>query len=196
MTCQGRTFVSTEWKKRTRLPDRVTYVSRSPPETQTQGAGTDSHGWTWEDPDCRLEPVAPPPWRWRDLGFLFEFRHVGVVALRVTISHSGRALVPENKGQRMSFLGSMISLIPPCIQPPDCQRFAIVYANSHSAHSYIQARGSTVGLGFIIEGIEKGHRQSDQHLGTVSNKGNIGETPERRGGAHMGFHERIDTILN
>ena len=114
---------------------KTTNVSRSPPETLAQGAGTDSHGWTWEEPVCRLEPVAPSPWRWRDLGFLFEFRHVGVVALRVTISHSGRALVPE-KGQRMSFLGSMISLIPPCIQPPDCQRFATVCPNSHSAPSY------------------------------------------------------------
>ena len=26
--------------------------------------------------------------------------------------------------------------------------------------------------------------------------GNTGETPERRGGAHMGFPERIDTTLN
>ena len=27
-------------------------------------------------------------------------------------------------------------------------------------------------------------------------KGNVGETSERRGGAHMGFSGRIDTILN
>ena len=27
-------------------------------------------------------------------------------------------------------------------------------------------------------------------------KGNIGETSERRGGAHMGFSGRIDTISN
>ena len=27
-------------------------------------------------------------------------------------------------------------------------------------------------------------------------KGNVGETSERRGGAHMGFSERIDIILN
>ena len=40
----------------------------------------------------------------------------------------------------------------------------------------------------------KGHRQSDQHWNGF--KGNIGETLERRGGAHMGFPERIDTILN
>ena len=35
---------------------------------------------------------------------------------------------------------------------------------------------------------------SDQHWNCF--KGNIGETPERRGGSHMGFPERIDTILN
>ena len=34
------------------------------------------------------------------------------------------------------------------------------------------------------------------NTGTVSGKGNVGETSERRGGAHMGFFELIDTILN
>ena len=36
--------------------------------------------------------------------------------------------------------------------------------------------------------------QSDQRWNCF--KGNIGETPERRGGAHMGLPECIDTILN
>ena len=27
-------------------------------------------------------------------------------------------------------------------------------------------------------------------------KGNVGETSERQGGAHMGFSERIDIVLN
>ena len=40
----------------------------------------------------------------------------------------------------------------------------------------------------------EGHRQSDKHWNCF--KGNAGETSERRGGAHMGFSERIDTILN
>ena len=39
-----------------------------------------------------------------------------------------------------------------------------------------------------------GHRQSDEHWNRF--KGNVGETSERRGGAHIGFSERIDTILN
>ena len=38
------------------------------------------------------------------------------------------------------------------------------------------------------------HRQSDEHWNRI--KGNIGETSERRGGAHMGFSESTDTILN
>ena len=38
------------------------------------------------------------------------------------------------------------------------------------------------------------YRQSDQHWKCF--KGNIGETHERRVGLHMGFPERIDTILN
>ena len=36
---------------------------------------------------------------------------------------------------------------------------------------------------------------SQTNTGTVS-MSNAGETSERRGGAHMGFSERIDTILN
>ena len=40
----------------------------------------------------------------------------------------------------------------------------------------------------------EGHRPSDEHWNGF--KGNVGETSERRGGAHMGFSERIDTILN
>ena len=34
----------------------------------------------------------------------------------------------------------------------------------------------------------------DQHWNCF--KGNIGDTPERRGGAHMGLAERIDTFLD
>ena len=41
-----------------------------------------------------------------------------------------------------------------------------------------------------------GHRQSDKHWNRF--KGNFGGTSERerRRGAHMGFSERINTILN
>ena len=38
----------------------------------------------------------------------------------------------------------------------------------------------------------EGHRQSDEHWNCF--KGNVGEPSERRGGTHMGFSERIDTI--
>ena len=40
----------------------------------------------------------------------------------------------------------------------------------------------------------EGHRQSDEHWNYF--KGNVGETSERLGGAHMGLSERIDTIMN
>ena len=40
----------------------------------------------------------------------------------------------------------------------------------------------------------EGYRQSDEHWNRF--KGNVGETSERQGGAHMGFSECIDTILN
>ena len=36
---------------------------------------------------------------------------------------------------------------------------------------------------------------SQTNIGTVF-QGNVGETSERRGEAHMGFSERLDTILN
>ena len=45
-----------------------------------------------------------------------------------------------------------------------------------------------------LERTREGHRQSDEHWNRF--KGNVEETSERLGGAHIGFSERIDTILN
>ena len=45
-----------------------------------------------------------------------------------------------------------------------------------------------------LERTRESHRQSDEHWNRF--KGNLEETSERRVGAHMGFSERIDTILN
>ena len=45
-----------------------------------------------------------------------------------------------------------------------------------------------------LQRTREGHRQSDEHWNRF--KGDAGETSERRGGAHMGFSERRDTILN
>ena len=46
----------------------------------------------------------------------------------------------------------------------------------------------------FLERARKGHRQSDQLWNCF--KGNVGETPERRGGSHMGLPELIDTTWN
>ena len=46
----------------------------------------------------------------------------------------------------------------------------------------------------LCEKTREGHRRSDEHWNHF--KGNVGETSERWGVAHMGFFERIDTILN
>ena len=46
----------------------------------------------------------------------------------------------------------------------------------------------------FLERTSEGHRQSDEHWNRV--KSNIGGTSERRGGARMGFSERIDNNLN
>ena len=46
----------------------------------------------------------------------------------------------------------------------------------------------------FLEGTREGQRQSDQHWNCF--KGNIEETQESRGGAHMDLPERIYTILN
>ena len=46
----------------------------------------------------------------------------------------------------------------------------------------------------FLERMREGHHQSDEHWDRF--KGNAGETVERWGGAHMGFSECIDTILN
>ena len=42
--------------------------------------------------------------------------------------------------------------------------------------------------------MKESHRQSDKHWN--HSKCDVGENSERRGGAHMGFSEHIDTILN
>ena len=44
----------------------------------------------------------------------------------------------------------------------------------------------------FLERTREGHRQSDEHWNCF--KGNIRETSERQGGAHMGFSKCIDTI--
>ena len=43
-------------------------------------------------------------------------------------------------------------------------------------------------------GGEGGYRQTEEYCNRF--KGNVGDTSERRDGAHMGFSERIDTTLN
>ena len=47
----------------------------------------------------------------------------------------------------------------------------------------------------FFERMRKGHRQSDELWNWNCFKGNVGETSERRGREHMGFSERIDTIV-
>ena len=54
-------------------------------------------------------------------------------------------------------------------------------------------RGSTR-LTIFLERTREGHRQSDEHWNRL--KGNVGETSERRSGAHMGSFERVETTLN
>ena len=49
-------------------------------------------------------------------------------------------------------------------------------------------------LTIFLERTRESHRQSDEHWNRF--KGNVGETSEKRVGAHMGFSERKHTILN
>ena len=45
----------------------------------------------------------------------------------------------------------------------------------------------------FLERTREGRRQSDEHWNRF--KGDDGETSDRRDGAHVGFSERIDTVL-
>ena len=56
-----------------------------------------------------------------------------------------------------------------------------------------ERRGKRKRSTIFLERTREGHRQSNEHWNRF--KGNVGETSERRGGAHKGFSERIDTIL-
>jgi len=46
----------------------------------------------------------------------------------------------------------------------------------------------------FLKSMREGHHQADEHWNHF--KGNVEETSERQDGAHMGFSECIDTILN
>ena len=65
---------------------------------------------------------------------------------------------------------------------------------SHHWSSGGERHGKRKRLTIFVERTREGHRQWDKHWNCY--KGNVGKTAERRGEAHMGFLERIDTILN
>ena len=57
-----------------------------------------------------------------------------------------------------------------------------------------ERRGKREHQTVFLERTRDGHRESDDHWNRF--KGDVGETSERRGGAHMDFSESMDTILN
>ena len=69
-------------------------------------------------------------------------------------------------------------------------------SQGHHTIDRLEERGVERGSArrFFLERTREGHRQSDEHWNRF--KDNAGENSERQGGAHMGFSERIDTILN
>ena len=53
----------------------------------------------------------------------------------------------------------------------------------------LERRGKRKRKTLFLERTREGHRQSDEPWNRF--KGNVGETSERRDGAHMGFSERV-----
>ena len=72
----------------------------------------------------------------------------------------------------------------------------LAQSQGHQTIDRLEERG--VGRGSArrssFERTREGHRQSDEHWNCFTD--NTRETSERRGGAHMGFSETIDTTLN
>ena len=66
-------------------------------------------------------------------------------------------------------------------------------AQSQGHHTVDSLEERGVERGFL-ERTRAGHRESDEHW--IGFKGDVGETSERCGGAHMDFFESMDTILN
>ena len=62
---------------------------------------------------------------------------------------------------------------------------------SHHRSPGAERRGKRKRYTIFLERTREGHHQSDEHF-----KGEVGETSERRGGAHMGFSKRTNTILS
>ena len=65
---------------------------------------------------------------------------------------------------------------------------------SHHRSPGAERRGKRKRQTIFLKRTREGHRQSDEHWNRF--KGDVGETSERRCGEHVGFSERIDTILN
>ena len=65
---------------------------------------------------------------------------------------------------------------------------------SHHQSPGGERRGKRKRWTIVHKRTRDGHRQSDEHWYCF--KGNVGKTSERRGGAHMEFSERTDSILN
>ena len=75
------------------------------------------------------------------------------------------------------------------------RRYLRAQSQGHHTIDHLEERGMERGSArwSSLKGRE-GHRQSDKRWNHF--KGNVGETSERWGGAHMGFSVWIDTILN
>ena len=69
-------------------------------------------------------------------------------------------------------------------------------SQGHHTIDHLEERGVERGSArrSSLKGMRAGHHQSDEHWNFF--KGDSGETSDRWDGAHMGFSERIDTILN
>ena len=89
-----------------------------------------------------------------------------------------------------------IYFIPSCCYYVTTRHYLRAQSQGQHTIDHLEERGAERGRArrSSFERTREGHRQSDEHWNRF--KGNAGETSERRGGARMGFSERIDTILN
>ena len=79
----------------------------------------------------------------------------------------------------------------------DCTITAICTSDEKPSHRQSpggERRGKRKCPTVFPERTRKGHRRSREHWNCL--KGNVRERSGRRGGAHMGFSDRVDTILN
>ena len=158
------------------LPQEVTVRPHMQSPSQTQWACYRKWKVEWE---AHASVVGIHLWK---LLWVFCPGHAGVKGNDEANTLAGKAILTSGLLFRSEVLRSL-------------RHYLQAQSHGHHTVDHLEERGIEGGNArwSSLKG-QEGHQQSNEHWKCF--KGNVGETSERWGGAHMGFSERIDIILN